>query len=1148
MIKSKIFPTIYNNSNYRVKTIPSHHPDSMKFTTFWRTQRKRIFEGCWIPDTKEIDINLSEELNYEELKLKITDNWRWIPPILYFYINFGTILHKAEDAPRTAPKQKITPYLSDFELAFAYNWSEARGFSGFEDDNEFSCNNDIPDFIAGRILTPHRTCYKADGSLKEYIPARKYLRKLHTTPLGRHLYFNEAENLMLLSARGGGKSWISAHILEHEIITDGSRYYTEESLKNPPMNEIFLGSGIASKSAELAAKIKIAMDNLPGVWKKGTADQRPSPLYKHMSGTLQPNNMKNPWRHEYPKKIGGEWTTAGSGSNIKHGVFTSENPEATAGGRYSVIVIEETGLVSNLLTVHGSSEATQMTDGTDKYGSTLYIGCVCAGTKVWTNDGRLVNIEDLKQTDGIVGYHSLGALPQEIESFSTPATKPCYRITLLGGDSLECSEDHPILVSKSKLDVMKEGISYRTCTFSEAKNIKEGYQLGIIDEVPIFGNLKEPNARLFGLLIGDGYIGGGTAELSIDSEETNDFLTKNYETTLKKSFVTKAGYTYRAYNIKGINPILREAGIKGQTKNNKTLPINIDSYDKESLAELIGGYFDADGTVKYGANGTIQVALTSNSRELIDSVRFRLVKFGIESNVYNEQRKTGYKGGSTDKFVLYINQYESVLRFANNIKFLTKRKQDRLEEVYNQTVSYTNRTSKNLKYVGGDSGNFFEGADIVRGLKFKTIKSVEYIGEKPVYNLTAGGTHSYLANNIITHNTGGNIEKIVEAEIIFRDPTGFNMLAFDDEWEGTGKIGWFVPAYYMDRRFKDAEGNTIIEKAYENYTVRREKKKKAKSSSALDLEMMNYPLVPSEMFLNKNRNSYPLADLKHRLSELMTSSKHLDATYKGYFVIGEDGENRWKNDDLTPIRDYPLKNDNVEGCVEMFYMPQKAADGSIPYGRYIASLDPIDDDDNTDNTLSLQSFFIYDLWTEKIVLEYSARTKFAKDFYEQCRRGLLYYNARMLYENQKKGVFTYFDTKNSLYLLEDTPPELRDMDMQKGSTVGNKGKGIYATPGINKWGREQLGPAWMSMQASDKPEGVTNAGVQLSVGLIREAIFYNPDMNADRISAFGILMIFREIKLKYKPDKEAKEKASYTKDKFFERTYGYTKQKNTMFN
>ena len=771
MMQSKVFVPIHNIKNYVIAQIPVFHPDSIRYLSYWKLQKRRIVEGCWIPDTQEINIDLNEEIDYTETVSKIPHSWRWIPPGLYFYINFGTILHKPIDAPRTAPKKKIRPYMSDFELAFHFNWIEARGFSGFEDDEEFSCNRELIEIEKNSSITLHSTCYNKNGEIKKYIPAREYLRRLTDKPLGRPLYFNSAKNMMLLGSRGGGKSFLSAvSVALHEIITDGARYYTEENLKNPSLNEILVGAAMASKSSELLQKTKIAMDNLPGAWKPGTADERPSPLYKHMSGTLQPNNIKNPWRHEYLKKIGGEWKTVGSGSNIKHVIFTTENPEASAGGRYSTIIIEEAGLVPNMLTIHGSNTATQVTDGIDKYGSSLYVG------------------------------------------------------------------------------------------------------------------------------------------------------------------------------------------------------------------------------------------------------------------------------------------------------------------------------------------------------------------------------------------TGGNIFKVMETEIIFRDPSGFDMLEFDDEWEGTGKICWFIPAAYMDRKCKDENGNTQLQKAYDIYEKARELKKKAKSDSALEIEQLNYPLVPSEMFINKRGNNYPLGDLKHRLAELMTSDKILNATYKGKFIITEGGEVKWNNEDIIPIREYPLKNENAEGCVEMFYVPQKAADGSIPYGRYLAACDPVDDDGNEDNTLSLQSFFIYDLWTEKIVLEYSARTKFAKDFYEQCRRGLLYYNARMLYENQKKGVFTYFDTKNSLYLLEDTPPELRDMDMQKGSTVGNRSKGIYATPGINKWGRAELGPAWMNNQASGKAEGVTNVSTILSVGLIREAMLYNPDMNADRISAFGILMIFREIKLKYKPDKEAKEKASYTKDKFFERTYGYTKQKNTIFN
>ena len=600
---------------------------------------------------------------------------------------------------------------------------------------------------------------------------------------------------------------------------------------------------------------------------------------------------------------------------------------------------------------------------------------------------------------------------------------------------------------------------------------------------------------------------------------------------------------------------MKETGIYNKTKDKKILPTDIDLYDKKSLSEFIGGYFDADGSVRDRKNGNIQIILTSNSKDLLEGVKYRLLKFGIESSIYLEKRRTGYSGGNENKYVLYISRYDSVIKFAENIKFLTKRKQDKLEKIYKKLIKKNSRTTNKLLYVGGEDGNFFEDSSIVEEIKFVRVKKIESIGNKKVYNLTAGGTHSYIANNIITHNTGGNVDKIVEAEIIFRDPEGFNMVSFEDEWENTGNIGWFVPAYYMDRKYKDAEGNTILDKAVGNYEERRKLKKKAKSSSALDLEMMNYPLIPSEMFLTKTSNNYPIADLKHRLAELATNDKILNSTWKGRFGINSDGKVEWKNTDARPIREFPLKSDysNMEGACEMFYPPQSDENGEIASGRYIASLDPVDEDDNSDITTSLQSFLIMDTYLDRIVFEYSGRTKFAKDFYEQCRRALIYYKASLLYENQKKGVFTYFDTKNSLYLLADTPKALRDMDMQKLSGVGNKTKGVYATPAINKWGREELGPAWMNSQAVGKPEGVNNAMVQKSPAFIREAILYNPNLNTDRISAFGILMIFRELRLKYVPKESDKEIYTPDKDVFWDKVFnkgkinsGYTRA--TLFN
>ena len=179
----------------------------------------------------------------------------------------------------------------------------------------------------------------------------------------------------------------------------------------------------------------------------------------------------------------------------------------------------------------------------------------------------------------------------------------------------------------------------------------------------------------------------------------------------------------------------------------------------------------------------------------------------------------------------------------------------------------------------------------------------------------------------------------------------------------------------------------------------------------------------------------------------------------GDLILTQNGV-EWKpNADLCPIRKFPVGTEKPEGAIEIFEMPKYNADGKIDPMRYIAGIDPVDDDQA--GTTSLTSILILDLYTDRIVAEFTGRPKFANDFYEICRRLLIFYNAKANYENNKKGIFNYFDQKRCLNLLCETPQILRDMDYVKSTGYGNKAhpySEIVHTPnGIKKWGDIKIG-------------------------------------------------------------------------------------------
>lgn len=427
---------------------------------------------------------------------------------------------------------------------------------------------------------------------------------------------------------------------------------------------------------------------------------------------------------------------------------------------------------------------------------------------------------------------------------------------------------------------------------------------------------------------------------------------------------------------------------------------------------------------------------------------------------------------------------------------------------------------------------------------------IEALG--PMKDLTYDGDFKF--GTIWMFGTGGDMEggSTLAAQEVFYNPEAYDCLVFEDEWEGRGKIGYFVPAEKAMNGFKEGPNLiTNMEKATAFLEKSRAKARKANRPEPYNDELQNRPRKPSEAFLAINDNKFPIKDLELAYITMTEKESQLGSHWTGLWYIDPDsGKVKWRNisdDERRPLRNWPVKpGPHLEGCWEIFQMPKRDHGGEVSYGRYIAGTDPVDDDDYEG---SLQSSFIMDLWTETIVAEYTARTYHVEDYWENLRLGLMAYNATCNYESQKKGLYGHFKQKTSLHLLCDQPEILRDLDMARITGDGNKMKGTYATPAINIYGRK-LYNIWLKKQAYNKEDGVINATTLRSLGLIQESINYNPQGNFDRVSAIGMLFILHADKLQAMTGSREtinEAAAGLAADPFFTKNYDRYLQKNGRY-
>lgn len=368
--------------------------------------------------------------------------------------------------------------------------------------------------------------------------------------------------------------------------------------------------------------------------------------------------------------------------------------------------------------------------------------------------------------------------------------------------------------------------------------------------------------------------------------------------------------------------------------------------------------------------------------------------------------------------------------------------------------------------------------------------------------------------------TANNKESsFLSAKKLLYAPESYNIQSvpnvYDKKGSGKDTFGFFFPAYINRAGCYNKDGISDVIKALLQVLMARYKSKYGADPTSVLRVIAEDPITPAEAIIKVKDAYFPVASLQERADTLDKNPSLYDDIYVGELYTTGTGEIEFRPTDDIPIRTYPVDND-TKGALEIYSMPKKDREGKVFNDRYIIGVDPYDNDQAESH--SLYSIFVLDTFIDDIVAEYTGRTNFADEAHDMVLKLCIFYNAKALYESNKKGLYSYMEKTRNTFRLADTPEYLRDKQLVKYSSFGSSAKGVNASANINNFANRLI-KDWLLMKVPvevKQEDGHTEIQEIPKLyklknrALIEELIQFNPDINVDRIRALGMLMLYRE--------------------------------------
>lgn len=467
--------------------------------------------------------------------------------------------------------------------------------------------------------------------------------------------------------------------------------------------------------------------------------------------------------------------------------------------------------------------------------------CVTGDTLVCLTNGARTPIRDLVgQTPDVwaVDDHQK-LIAAKSDAVWSVGTKPVFKLSLASGRAIRATAKHRLLT----------GSGWR-----ELRDLGAGDRVALSRQVPESVTPRVWPAHwlvLLGQMAGDGsYLAHQPMRYTTASEANSEAVRVAAEAFgCRVSRHAGRGAWHQLvisgngnrWHPAGVNKWLRDLGIFGQRSHEKRLPSEVFELANPQVALLLRHLWATDGSVtlrRLGTRGAPRVYFSTCSRGLADDVAALLLRMGIVARVRSTQSAEYRAVYSVD-----VSGAEAQLRFARSVGGFGPREDavraleahlvevrattnvDTLPlEVFEQvraTMTARGVTTRQMASMRGTAyggasqfafapsrttlGDYAERLDspelndwATSDLFWDRVVAIEPDGEEEVFDLTVPGPANWLADGIVTHNSGA-IEQdadmillIYREEVYDKNTTKKGIAEIDLAKHRNGEIGTFL--------------------------------------------------------------------------------------------------------------------------------------------------------------------------------------------------------------------------------------------------------------------------------------------------------------------------------------------------------------------